>query len=250
MLAVSALCPNALALEYPSFYLVFQALTLGEVDAIVLPIENSINGGVMQNIDLLQQSDNLIAVKECKIKIDHRLIYLKGANLSKIKTVYSHSQALAQCAKFLQKNFPNAKQVATPSTSGCIEMINSPEEVGIVGAHYSVNGFEISQYGVADEPSNYTQFLLVVNGREEMIAEHERIYFSFTCPHEPGALLKMLTVLEEINMTKIESRPIKERVGEFRFFIEVFGNLKDSKVKNALLSLSQKATSFKILGCY
>lgn len=250
MLAAKSFCPNAEHLEYASFYLVAQALKSGEVDAIVLPIENSLNGGVMQNIDLLQQNKNLIAVKECKIKIDHRLIYLKGADLSKIKTIYSHNQALAQCAKFLQKNYPNAKLVATPSTAGSIEMIKSPDQMGIVGAHLSVSGFELSNYGIADEPNNFTQFLLVVRGREEQICKHDKIYFSFTCPHEPGALLKMLALLSELNMTKIESRPIKEKVGEFRFFIEVAASLDDQKVKSALFALKQKATSFKILGCY
>ena len=76
------------------------------------------------------------------------------------------------------------------------------------------------------------------------------IFFSFTCKHEPGALLNMLSILKELNMTKIESRPIREKAGEFRFFIEIDGNLENPTVKNALNSLKQRAQSFKLLGSY
>ena len=249
-LAAQTLCPNALHVEYASFYLVVQALKNKIVDAIVLPIENSLNGAVMQNLDFLQYNENIIAVKDCKIKIDHRLIYKQGADLKNITTVFSHQQALAQCAKFLQQNYANAKLVATPSTAGCIEMIKSPNQAGIVGAHLNVPGYELSSFGIADEPNNFTQFLLVVLGREQKILNHNKIYFSFTCPHEPGALLSMLSLLKNLNMTKIESRPIKERVGEFRFFVEVEANLYDNNAKAALSKLKNEAQSFKILGCY
>lgn len=249
-LAAELMCPDYEKVAYNSFYLVMQSLITGETDAAVLPIENTLNGGVLQNIDLLQYSKGIVAVRERTVSVDHRLITLKGADKSKITKIYSHQQAIAQCSKYIFAHYPNAKLIATPSTSGCVEMIKTPADCGIVGAHFKAEGYELSNFNIADETTNRTHFLMVERGEIPQDRPSKKIYFSFTCPHEPGALLKILTHISSLNMTKIESRPIKNKVGEYRFFIEAEGDYSKVEVKRSINGLKGAATAFKLLGCY
>ena len=237
---------------YQSFFLLVKALKEGETDSIVLPVENSLNGGVMQNLDLLQETEGIVAVAETLVKIEHRLVTVKGADLGKIATIYSHQQALGQCAKYLYTHFPHATLKQTSSTSGCLAMIKSPTDAGIVGCHCDVDGFEMSEECISDEPLNFTQFLLVKRGRAEECKKSAKMYFSLTCLHRPGALVGVLSVFARhgINMTKIESRPIKDRVGEYRFFIETEADCGAESTKTAVEELRKNCSSVKILGCY
>lgn len=237
---------------YPSFFTLFSALVNGEVEAIVIPIENTLNGAVTQNLDLMQETENVYAACACALKIDHRLITYAGADKRNIKRVYSHGQALAQCAKYLAENFPNAKLIETPSTADCISKINDEESAGIVGAHCKAEGYELSEGNISDVEKNYTQFLYVKRGFPEEDAKSERIFFSVTCQHRAGALVDLLSVLSTrgINMTEIESRPIKDKTGEFAFFIEIEGDYAQPDVKAALQKVKAAALSFKLLGCY
>lgn len=252
MLAAQKLCPDAERISIPNFHILMQALVTNEVDEIVMPIENSLNGGVMQNIDLLQSTQGVIAVKECSVRIDHRLVTKKGVDKSKITRIYSHPQALGQCARYLAEKFPYAKQIETPSTAGSLAMIKEDTDAGIVGSHCEIGDLEITSECISDEKTNFTQFLLVRRGEVDETVHTNKIYFSVTCKHEPGALMRMLEVFDKhaLNMTKIESRPIKDKVGEYRFFIELDADYASTNVKNALKEIKQKANSFKLLGCY
>lgn len=237
---------------YPSFYTLFSALEKGDVGAIVIPIENTLNGAVTQNLDLLQETENVYAVSACALKIDHRLITLAGADKRKIERVYSHGQALAQCAKYLAENFPNAKLCETPSTADCIGKLDNAQAAGIVGAHCRVAEYELSDKNISDVENNFTHFLLVKRGVPEADAKSERIFFSVTCRHRAGALVDLLSVLSTsvINMTKIESRPIKNKTGEFSFFIEIEGDFAQPEIKVALKEIEAASLSYKLLGCY
>lgn len=237
---------------YPSFYALVSALEGGEVDGIVLPVENSLNGGVMQNLDLLQETEGLLAVKELNLKIDHRLITLKGADLGGITTIYSHSQALGQCAKYIHAHFPSARLVPTQSTSACISKIQSFSDAGIVGLQPVGDKFQLSSECISDEQLNYTQFLYVVKGMPNMSRHSRKMFLSITCAHRPGSLIAALSVFarDGVNMTRIESRPIKDRPGEYRFFIEVEADYASLRTRSALRSLADSCSSVKILGCY
>lgn len=251
-LAADKLYPNGEKVAYPSFFTLFNALKSGETDCIILPIENSLNGAVVQNLDLLQETEGLFANAVTSIKIDHRLITKKGCDLNGVKRVYSHTQALGQCAKYLAENFPRATLYETASTAECVKNILTNEDAGIVGAHFSADGYELSAQTISDEPNNYTQFLSVVRGKAEEGTKSQRIFFSFTCRHVAGALADILCLLKEsgVNMTEIESRPIKKRTGEFRFFLEVEGDYSDGRIKAALKKVENASLSFKLLGLY
>ncbi len=237
---------------YSSFPLVFSALTSGEVGGIVVPIENTLNGGVLQNMDLLQSTANVVAVEEKRIKIDHRLATFRGAPLKGIKRVYSHRQALDQCAEFLAVNLPEASLFETSSTAASLDMVKTAADACIVGSHTVKEGLVLSEKNIADEDNNFTHFLRIVRGTVDSGAHSDRVYFSVTCKNESGALLSLLKPIYAygLNMTKIESRPIKDRPDEYVFFIETEGDYSSPEVQGALTEIKKIVNSFKLLGCY
>lgn len=251
-IAAQKLSPSCEKIAFASFPLLVNALKNGEIDCAAIPVENTVNGAVNQNLDLLQDMQGVCAVAACTVKIDHRLVTKKGADKSKIKRIYSHAQALGQCARYLNGNFPSAVLMQVQSTSGCFEQIKSEGDAGIVGAQCQRDGFELSKECISDEQNNYTLFLLAVRGQPEISQRTNRIFFSITCRHEVGALVKMLSILSDngLNMTKIESRPIKNAVWEFRFFIEVEGDYSRPAVRGAIDKVKAASSSFKLLGCY
>lgn len=250
-LAAQSLKPNAEKLAFSSFYLVMDALTTFEADFAVFPIENSLNGGIAQNMDLLQSTSGVFAGACCSVYIDHRLATLKGADLSKIKRIYSHEQPLAQCAKYLKTNFPYAELLPAPSTTASVKMVKSAEEACIIGAQNNIEGFTLSEENIADEKLNFTRFLLVERGQPP-VKKSDKIYFSVTLPHAAGSLLSFLKVISSygLNMIKIESRPVKAKPGEYRFFIEIEADYSQKSVREALAAFDGAANSFKLLGCY
>ena len=251
-IAAKKFCADARLCAYRSFPLVMASLVSGETDAVVMPIENTLNGGVLQNLDLLQSTENVCAVAERVIGIDHRLAILRGADKSKIKRIYSHSQALDQCAKYLFEHFPAAELIPARSTAASLEMIKTPEDAGVVGAHVIDDRLVLSKCNIADEDNNYTHFLLIRRGGIENNARSRRIFFSLTCPNKSGALLRLLQKLSDngINMTKLQSRPVKNAPDEYAFFIEIDGDYSRTEIKSALDSVRSAANSFKLLGCY
>ncbi len=249
--AAKKLREGANLIPFTNFYAIMRALDGGEVDYAVCPVQNSLNGAISQNLDLLQ-AHNCVAIKEYTLKIEHRLATIKGADKNAINRIYSHSQALEQCAKFLADNYPNAKLVAVSSTSQGANMVKLATDAAIASADCGVEGLEFSKESIADQNDNFTHFLLIKRGLIEHSTRSSKIYFSATCPHRPGALVEMLSILAKnnINMSKIESRPIKDKLGEFRFFIEIEGDYALDTVKSVLNSLKSFASSFKLLGVY
>lgn len=235
-----------------SFRDAMSAIDEGSADFAVLPIENSTAGAVDEIYDLLQEYENYI-VGEQIIKIEHCLLGLPGADISGIQTVYSHPQSLMQSAKFLsghewrqismQNNAFAAKKVAEDGDA---------TQAAIAGEQAAAAyGLEILQRGVNDCGSNSTRFIIVTN-QKIFRKDANKISICFEVPHESGSLYHMLShfIYNNLNMTKIESRPIEERDWEYRFFIDFEGNLADGAVKNALRGLRDEARNMKILGNY
>lgn len=251
-LAARKLCPEFLSVPYSSFRLAMNAVTGGECAFAALPIENSLNGAVLANIDLLQSVEGVAAVRETRLVIDHRLATLKGADLRGISRIYSHEQPLAQCSEYLFLNFPDALLIPTPSTAASIEMIKTPSDAAIVGAHVKADGIELSPRNIADSTNNYTDFLLVKKGFADEGKHSSKIYFSVACRHASGALLGVLEPMRAggLNMTKIQSRPIKDRAGEYMFFIEVEGDYSSPSVRAVLDGIKRGSVAFKLLGAY
>lgn len=236
----------------PSFRAAVELLKKGDCDYAALPIENSLNGAVLANIDLLQSTQGVFACEHARVMLDHRLATLNGAKTDGISRIYSHEQPLAQCMQFLLKNFPNAELIATQSTAASLEMLSSASDAAIVGAHCKRDGIELSPRNIADSNNNFTEFLLARKGVIDERVSTQNIFFSVTCRHKAGALLDILEPMRAggLNMTKIQSRPLKDRAGEYRFFIEVEGDYSNAQVRNVLDGVKRISLSFKLLGAY
>ncbi|MBR4831776.1 MAG: prephenate dehydratase [Butyrivibrio sp.] len=225
----------------------------GSADYAVLPIENSTAGIVSEIYDLLAEYEHYI-IGEQIIKIKHCLLGVPGAELSDIKTVYAHPQALMQSARFLNDH-SSIKQVGLKNNAFAAKKVaedGDKTQAAIASARAAkVYGLDIIKEGVNSEDSNSTRFIIVTN-QKVFLKDASKISLCLEIPHAAGTLYRLMShfIYNNLNMTKIESRPIEDRNWEYRFFIDFDGNLADSAVKNALRGLREEARMLRILGNY
>lgn len=228
------------------------AIEEGSADFAVLPIENSTAGIVSDIYDLLVEFENYI-VGEQIIKIEHCLLGLPGTNIEDIKTVYSHPQSLMQSARFL--NEYNWKQISMQNNAFAAKKVvedNDKTQAAVASAYAGeIYGLEVLKQGVNQSETNATRFIIVTN-QKVFLKDAKKISICFEIPHESGSLYRLLShfIYNNLNLCKIESRPIEGRNWEYRFFVDIEGNLADSAVKNALRGLRDEARNMKILGSY
>ena len=229
------------------------AIDEGSADFAVLPIENSTAGMVSEIYDLLVEFENYI-VGEQIIKIEHCLMAVPGTELSDIKTVYSHPQSLMQSARFLN-NHPDWRQISMQNNAFAARKVADEKDKtqAAIASEYAAKlyGLEILKKGVNQSDTNSTRFIIVTN-QKIFLKDAKKVSICFEVPHESGSLYHMLShfIYNNLNMNRIESRPIEGRNWEYRFFIDFEGNLSDSAVKNALRGLREEATNMRILGNY
>jgi len=228
------------------------AIEEGSADFAVLPIENSTAGMVSEIYDLLVEFENYIVAEQI-IKIEHCLMAAPGTKREDIKRVYSHPQSLMQCAKYLQ-NY-DWQQISMKNNAFAAKKVAEEKDAmqaAIAGAHAAeVYGLDILEKGINQSDTNSTRFIVVTN-QKIFKKDASKISICIEVPHKSGSLYHMLShfIYNNLNMTKIESRPIEDRNWEYRFFIDFEGNLADSGVKNALRGLRDEARNMKILGNY
>lgn len=230
-----------------------EAVSSGEADYAVLPIENSTAGIVAGVYDLLQEYDNHI-IAETYVKIEHALMGLPGTDLSKVKTVYSHPQGLMQCEHFLMQ-YKNWQQISQANTAGSAKKViedNDPTQVAIASIEAAEEyGLLVLKEGINDQDNNTTRFVIVTKSRK-FVKNATKMSIVFETKNEAGTLYNLLShiIYNGLNMNKIESRPIEGREWEFRFFVDFEGNINDPAVMNALRGIEEEAVSIKILGNY
>ena len=230
-----------------------EAIKEGMADYAVLPIENSSAGEVNDIYDLLEEYENYI-VGEQIIKIQHALLGVPGTKLEDIRTVFSHPQALMQCAGYLNRH-PQWKQISLSNTAVAAEKAaqdGDKRQAAIAGEITAkLYGLEILEMPVNDCRFNSTRFIIVTN-RKMYEKDARKVSICFELPHVSGSLYNILShiIYNDLNMCKIESRPITERNWEYHFFVDFEGNLDDSAVKNAIRGIAEEAVNFKILGNY
>lgn len=230
-----------------------EAIANGRADYAVLPIENSSAGIVSENFDLLVEYDNYI-VGEQIIRTNHCLLGIKGASLSDITDVYSHPQALMQCSKYLEAH-PGWEKHSMKNTAGSAKRVNEEgnrcKAAVAAGITADIYGLSILAEGIENNTSNSTRFI-IVTGRKAFQKNAGKISVCFELPHRSGSLYGALSYLiyNNLNMNKIESRPIQGRTWEYRFFIDLDGNLSDENVRRALRALEQGTENLRILGNY
>ena len=230
-----------------------EAIAEGSADFAVLPIENSTAGSVNDMYDLLVEFENYI-VGEQIIRCEHRLLGLPGTELSDIRRVYSHPQGLSQCKPFLEEH-RDWKQIPMENTAVAAKRVaedGDKSQAAIASAFAGERfGLQVLADRIYVNEANSTRFIIVTNQRV-FRKDADKISICFELPHTSGSLYNMLShfIYNNINMTKIESRPITGRNWEYRFFIDFEGNLNDSSVKNALRGIREEARNMKILGNY
>lgn len=228
------------------------AIDEGSADFAVLPIENSTAGIVNEIYDLLVEFENYI-VGEQIIKIEHCLLGVPGTRLSDIQTVYSHPQSLMQSSRYLDAHA--WQQISMPNNAFAARKVAQDGQTGqaAIASEYAgkVYGLEVLAKPVNNVSSNSTRFIIVTN-QKIFQKDAKKMSICFEVPHESGSLYHMLShfIYNNLNMTKIESRPIEGRAWEYRFFVDFEGNLADGAVKNALRGLREEASGMKILGNY
>ncbi len=229
------------------------ALCAGRGDYAVMPIENSSAGTVGNVFDLLMKYDNYI-VGETVLPVEHALLGVPGADIAQIWRVISHPQALAQCAKYLaeHRGWEQEQALNTAAAARRVAEEKDPSQAAIASRLAGqLYGLEVLKAPVNHDLGNVTRFVILSN-RKIFVKTARRITVCFECPHETGALYRLLShfIYNDINLTRIESRPIPGETWEYRFFVDLDGNLVEPGVKNALKGLSEEALSLKILGNY
>ncbi|MDX2044922.1 MAG: prephenate dehydratase [Acidobacteriota bacterium] len=239
-----------------TFEEMFAMVEHGQSDFCLAPIENSLFGSVYQNYDLLLKH-NLRIVGETSLRIVHNLIGPPEIKLENVRRVYSHPVALGQCQQFFASR-PQMQQVVAYDTAGSVKMLMQSREPGaaaIAGATAAeVYSAEILIAGIEDDQQNFTRFFLLA--REDHATEPppdaDKTSIVLSLENKPGSLFRAMAALalRDIDLTKIESRPLIGRPWEYSFYLDFIGNTSEPKVQNALAHLAEFATSIKILGCY
>lgn len=236
-----------------TFKNVMQAVKEGKADYGVLPIENSSTGGITDIYDLLVDYDNYI-VGEHVVKIHNVLIGLKGTKIENLRCVYSHPQPLMQCAEFLDKHdyIRKMEYLSTAASAQKVLEDNDLTQAAIASKRTAeYYGLEVLADNINFDDTNSTRFIIITN-KKMYLDRANKVSLCFELPHESGSLYNMLShfIYNNLNLTKIESRPLLGKKWEYRFFIDFEGNLSDPGVKNAINGIEEEAVSLKILGNY
>ena len=230
-----------------------EAIEEGAADYAVLPIENSTAGPVIEMYDLLDEFENYI-VAETILPIVHTLSGLPGAKLSDIQRVYSKTEALMQTTRFLDDH-PDWQKISVVNTAIAAKKVLKDQDISqaaVCSAYAAkIHGLEVLVDGINDVADNSTRFIVVTN-QKVFLTNASKISIRFEVPHQSGSLYSILShfIYNDLNMSKIESRPIKGRPWEYCFFVDFDGNLEDAAVKNAVRGLREEAKNLKILGNY
>ena len=230
-----------------------EAIEEGSADYAVLPIENSSAGPVNEMYDLLDEFENYI-VAETILPVIHTLSGLPGAKISDIQRVYSKAEALMQTSRFLEDH-SDWQKISVVNTAIAAKKVLKEQDItqGAVCSAYAakVHGLSVLVEGINDDPDNCTRFIVVTN-QKIYLKNASKISIRFELPHQSGSLYGILShfIYNDLNMTKIESRPIKGKQWEYRFFVDFEGNMEDGAVKNAIRGLREETRNLKILGNY
>jgi prephenate dehydratase len=239
-------------LTKPSFDALFGAVASGEADRAVVPIENSLAGSIHENYDRLEALP-LHIVGEIQLRIRHCLIARPGASLASIRRVASHSVALAQCRRFFAER-PHVEPVAAYDTAGSVMDLlrDGPATQAAIASRLAATlyGGQVLLDGIEDDPQNYTRFLLLARepGPVEVATKTSLV---FTMHNVPGALYRALGAFasRDVDLSKIESRPLRGRPWEYQFYLDVLGDPRGT-AGAAIEALRAMSDQLRILGSY
>ena len=239
---------------FKSFEGVFQAVEKGFCKFGLLPIENSYAGSVYQVYDLMKEHKFHI-VKSIRLPISHNLVANSGAKAECIKEIFSHEQAINQCRRFIEKNFPNATVTACANTALAAKMVSESGRTDVAAISSKecaeLYNLKVIKGGIQDVSGNYTRFILIAKDFE-IYKGAQRISIMTTLSHTPGSLYKLLGKFSNlgINLTKLESRPMIGLEFEFMFYFDFECDVARQDVQNLIAELDCSTEQFAFLGAY
>jgi len=204
-------------------------------------------------MDMLSHVEGIYIERELVLKINQNLLIKKNSDKNDIKFIYSHSQALAQCRSYLSQNYPEAEQRATLSTSAAAKLVQESDDSLAIGSIAAAKHFDLTvlEEGIQDSSNNATRFI-VVSKKSGIRTGNDKTSIVFSTEDRPGSLYAVLDIfnLWDINLDRIESRPSKDVLGKYIFFVDLEGHEDDEDIKNALTMVKRKASFYKFLGSY
>lgn len=240
--------------EYQTIPDLIYGVDKGQIDHAVVPMENSMEGTVNITVDMIIHEVSVYITGELILPIHHCLLVKPGVRLDELKVVLSHPQALAQCRKFLHEKLHGVELRTTSSTAAAArEVAKGEREWGAIGSKHaaSVFGLDIIEENIQDHNGNCTRFVVLSRQRSQSTG-YDKTTIVFSVDHKPGSLYCALRLFAErgINLTKIESRPMKTNLGEYLFLVDFEGHVQDAVVQEALDELAGQSKYFAVLGSY
>lgn len=231
---------------------VFRAVEKSRNDYGIVPIENSYEGSINETHDLLASTSSRIS-GEVQVRVRHCLIAKPGSKIGRICAVYSHPQALAQCARYLRRH--RLEPIPAYDTAGSVRLVKAmrSKKVAAIASRRAaeLNCMQIIAEGIEDSGVNYTRFF-VLGKKIPPPSGNDKTSIIFGVEHKPGSLYRALSALSRsgINLTKIESRPVKDTPWQYNFYVDFLGHVEDSPCREALRGLRKISTFVKMLGSY
>jgi prephenate dehydratase len=241
---------NIETIPFATFAEILESTSKGNSEYSILPVENSLEGSVGESYDLLY-STSLNVIGEIYHRVEHCLI--GTGRLEDVDTVYSHPQALGQCRKFIEEH--NMKTIPAYDTAGSVKIIKELNKKNCAciasKTSSSIYNMPIISENIANNLNNYTRFL-ILSKKESTQSGNDKTSIIFSIKHEPGSLFRIIENFHRnnVNLTKIESRPTKSNTWEYNFYVDFEGNAKNSKISEMLEKIKHESLFMKILGSY
>ena len=253
-LACEKLFKHPQVMYFKTFESVFSAIENGFCDYAVLPLENSTAGSVKEIYDLMLSHSSFKIVRSTRLKVDHNLVAKKGTKMSDIKEIFSHPQAISQCAKFLDA-MPGVKITACENTAAAAEAVAKSErtDVAAISSYNCVElyGLERLAADIQDRSNNYTRFICI-SKKLEIYPGADKTSLMLVLPHRPGALYQILGRFYALgmNLIKLESRPLPDREFEFMFYFDLETSVYSDEFIRLVDDLDAICEEFQYLGSY
>jgi len=249
--AVRSYDKNWVPMPCLEFQDVFDAVSKGQFEFGVVPLENSLEGAVTAVNDLLLETD-LKIIGEVKVPVHHCLLALPDTDYRDIKVVYSHPQALAQCRGFIARNKLEPRPYYDTAGAAMMLADERPKAAAAIASRLcaEIYGLEVLKENIEDHESNNTRF--VVLAKEGAKDKGDKCSIIFSTAHKAGALFEVLKLFSDagVNLTRIESRPIRKDPGKFAFLLDFEGSDSDARVSGLLQKVQKETVTYKFLGCY
>jgi prephenate dehydratase len=232
------------------------AIQSGAADQAILPVENSLDGAIGETLDFLIHTPEPHFIRdELVLLIEHYLLAAPGVEASAVRTIMSIPTAVAQCRGYIDKHFPNATIEAALSTAAAVEEVMKRSNAAAIGNRRAgeLYGAKTLARGIADRTPNHTRFVIVAREDHTPTSDDKTsIAFAFATEDRPGQLVAALKEFADrgINLSKIESRPSKERLGTYIFLADLAGHRTDSALAGALAVVEKRCSFFRVLGSY